>query len=139
EFKVIIATHASLCEGYLDACRLILDSEFQAVDSLPFKANMATEEYEEKLQGLVEQSSAQPLLILTDLLGGTPTNIAAKYSHQKNLQIITSINLSFVIEVLMNQENGKKLEELNLDEIIENAQKSLVSVTKMMRGGNIND
>ena len=103
EFKVIIATHASLCEGYLDACRLILDSEFQAVDSLPFKANMATEEYEEKLQGLVEQSSAQPLLILTDLLGGTPTNIAAKYSHQKNLQIITGINLSFVIEVLMHQ------------------------------------
>lgn len=139
EFKVIIATHASLCEGYLDACHLILDTEFEGVETLPFKANMDTEAYEEKLHVLIEQSSARPLLIMTDLLGGTPTNIAAKFSNDQNIEIVTGINLSFVLEVLMLQENGTKLAELNLDQIINNAQKNLISVTKIVRGENSHD
>lgn len=139
KFNVIITTHASLCEGYLDACRLILSSDFEGVDTLPFKANMDVDVYEQQLQSLIEKSSAQPLLILTDLIGGTPSNVAAKYSDNLNIEIVTGVNLSLILEVLAQQENGASIQELNLDTLIEHARKGLISITQLMRGGIQND
>jgi PTS system mannose-specific IIA component len=47
-------------------------------------------------------SSGSGVLLLTDMFGGTPTNIAAMFLKENEVEIITGVNLPMVIRVASN-------------------------------------
>ena len=47
-------------------------------------------------------SSGSGVLLLTDMFGGTPTNIAAMFLKEDEVEIITGVNLPMVIRVASN-------------------------------------
>jgi len=50
------------------------------------------------------------VLILTDMFGGTPTNIASTFLAQQNVEIITGVNLPMLIKLAQTQsEQGQDL------------------------------
>jgi PTS system mannose-specific IIA component len=51
------------------------------------------------------------VLILTDMFGGTPTNIAATFLGDATVEVVTGVNLPMVIKVA-NQETGEGLDQL---------------------------
>jgi PTS system mannose-specific IIA component len=51
------------------------------------------------------------VLVLTDMFGGTPTNIAASFMGQVPVEIVTGVNLPMVIKVAT-QEKDEPLAEL---------------------------
>ena len=51
------------------------------------------------------------VLVLTDMFGGTPTNIAASFLGQVAVEIVTGVNLPMVIKVAT-QEKDEPLAEL---------------------------
>lgn len=44
-------------------------------------------------------SSGNGVLILTDMFGGTPTNIAAMFLKENEIEIVTGVNLPMVIKL----------------------------------------
>lgn len=47
-------------------------------------------------------SSGSGVLLLTDMFGGTPTNIAAMFLKENEVEIVTGVNLPMVIKVASN-------------------------------------
>lgn len=47
-------------------------------------------------------SSGDGVLLLTDMFGGTPTNIAAMFLKENEVEIVTGVNLPMVIKVASN-------------------------------------
>ncbi|GAA3010029.1 PTS sugar transporter subunit IIA [Tetragenococcus solitarius] len=139
QFRIIITTHSSLCNGYLDAAALILNSKCENVELLTFKENMSTEDFEKSLVEMIDVHPTQPLLILTDLVGGTPANIAIKYMKKAAIEIVSGINLPLLLEVLMKQEAGEQLKDIQFKEVIKNSQESIIYVNELLRGGTVND
>jgi PTS system mannose-specific IIA component len=45
------------------------------------------------------------VLVLTDVLGGTPTNIAASFMGIEQMEIVTGVNLPMVIKLASQQKN----------------------------------
>ena len=43
--------------------------------------------------------SGDGVLILTDMFGSTPSNIAKSFSHKKNVNVISGINLSMLLNI----------------------------------------
>ncbi len=70
-----------------------------------------TEQATEYLQLL---DSGDGVLVLTDLYGATPSNIAAQLIEQNNIRVIAGLNLSMLIRVL-------NYPELDLDSLAEKA------------------
>jgi PTS system ascorbate-specific IIA component len=60
-----------------------------------YEANLQTAE-----QQVVELDSGDGVLILTDIYGATPSNIASKAAKGRNACIIAGINLPMVVRVL---------------------------------------
>ena len=54
------------------------------------------------------------VLILTDMFGSTPSNIAKSFSHKKNINVISGINLSMLLNIF-------NYPSLNLKEITQKA------------------
>ena len=50
---------------------------------------------------------------------------------------IAGINLPFVLELMTMKKNGISWEELNIEEICENASRSMVFYNKLLDGGNV--
>lgn len=132
KFGLILATHSSLSKGYVEALELILDINKSEVDAISFEAGEEIDKFEEKLVKLIKDKyNSKNLIILLDILGGTPANIAAMFLDS-SIKLIAGINLPLVLEVAMMRENNIQLNDINIDEVIENSKKSLVCINDFL-------
>jgi PTS system mannose-specific IIA component len=56
-------------------------------------------------------SGGRGVLLLTDMFGGTPTNISAMFIEKDDIEIVTGVNLPMVIK-LASQNREMELEEM---------------------------
>ncbi|MFR6673783.1 MAG: PTS sugar transporter subunit IIA [Enterococcus avium] len=131
-FHLIITTHSTLCEGYRKAAELIIMNDQSGLTLLPFEENMPSEEFERRMAEIVKKHASQSLVILTDLIGGTPNNTAIKQLGSPNIQVITGFNLPLLLELLMAQSSDKQIEELNIPELIKSAQDNIIHVNSLI-------
>ncbi len=94
---VLIITHCNLAEEFIRTAELIVGpmDGFQAV---PIQPNMSQEE----IFGIIERKikevdRGKGVLILTDIFGGTPTNVALAFSGYK-VDVISGVNLPMIIK-----------------------------------------
>lgn len=132
KFGLILATHSSLSKSYVEALELILDINKSEIDAVSFEPGEEIDNFEEKLDKLIKDKyNSKNLIILLDILGGTPANVATKFLSP-SVKLITGINLPFVLEIAMMRENNIHLKDINIDEIIENSKKSLVCINDFL-------
>ncbi|HCD9884295.1 TPA: PTS fructose transporter subunit IIA [Enterococcus faecium] len=132
-FHIVITTHSTLCEGYLKATKLILMNDATGISAVPFKENTSPDDFEESMKEIISQHHLQPLIILTDLIGGTPNNVSIKQLNNNRIQIIAGINLPLLLELLMAQSAGKSIEEIDFKKLLNNSQKSMVHINSLLK------
>jgi len=108
---VVIVTHYRLGEEFLQALRLIVPQapEFRAVSvdpKLPVDA----------LRGAIGEALAatdqgQGVLVLTDMFGGTPSNLSLSFLDDHRVEVVTGLNLPMLIKLATLREE-KSLEDL---------------------------
>ena len=106
---VFIVTHASLGEALLQcACHVLnrrppnvlqlgISGQDDPLDLLPLARRMVE---------LVDAGSG--VLILTDIFGATPANIAMKMRQAGRYEVITGVNLPMMLRVLSYREHDMK-------------------------------
>jgi PTS system mannose-specific IIA component len=108
---VVIVTHYQLGEQMLQALRSIIPkaSDFYAVSVSP---DQAVDEMRAAIsEKLAEAENGHGVLILTDMFGGTPSNIALSFLGEMNVEVVTGINLPMLIK-LATLQSDKSLEDL---------------------------
>ena len=53
-------------------------------------------------RAIAQVSSGSGVLVLTDMFGGTPTNISAMFLKENEVEIVTGVNLPMVIKLASN-------------------------------------
>ena len=62
---------------------------------------------EKKLEQYVERlDEGAGVVIMTDLFGGTPSNVALKISMRKNVGVLTGVNLPMLIQFVSSREDS---------------------------------
>jgi mannose PTS system EIIA component len=96
---VVIVTHYRLGEEFLQALRLIVPDAppFEAVSIDP---KQSVEEMRRAIaQALAKVERGQGVLVLTDMFGGTPSNLAISVLDRANVEVIAGINLPMLIKL----------------------------------------
>ena len=96
---VVVVTHGQLARELLNAAETIVGDlpRFTAVsigwheDTLDARAEI------EQAVGRVQQGDG--VLILTDMFGGTPSNLAMTFLDQDHVEVITGVNLPMLIKL----------------------------------------
>jgi mannose PTS system EIIA component len=103
---VLVVTHGCLATELVKAARRIVGDveEIQAVvidwDDDVTVAGGAVREAIKKLD------RGKGVLVLTDMFGGTPTNISLSFLHEGKVEIITGVNLPMLIKFCNLKERG---------------------------------
>jgi PTS system mannose-specific IIA component len=108
---VVIVTHYGLGDEFLHALRLIVPSApgFLAVGIEP---TQSVEEMRGAIaQALTQAEQGQGVLVLTDMFGGTPSNISLAFLADHKVEVVTGVNLPMLIKLATLAED-KPLEEL---------------------------
>lgn len=97
DFRIVVAAHGALARALVASAEMICGplEDVQTVDLVP---EDSPESFSERLMAAAE-SPDRPVLILTDLVGGTPHNVAlAATCHLSGAVLISGVNLAVLIE-----------------------------------------
>ena len=109
---IVVVTHAGIADELVRAAELIL-GPLEAIAAVSISREMSVGTAKENLQNalrLVDKSN-DGVMILTDLFGGTPTNISAEFLQEGAVEILTGVNLPMLVKAV-----GARLTH-NLDEL----------------------
>ena len=124
--SVLIITHNGVGQSICDTAAAITGDTVEKVKCLSIPAHLKPEDlgyYADQVRNSIElQDNADGLLILTDLYGATPNNLARYFSEENSIQVISGLNLPMLMRVLNYMH--KPLSEL-ADIAIEGAQKGI--------------
>ena len=108
---VVIVTHYRLGEEFLQVLRQIVPQapEFLAVGIDP---GQSVEEMRRVIaEALARADRGHGVLVLTDMFGGTPSNISLSFHREHRVEVVTGLNLPMLIK-LAALKDVKSLEEL---------------------------
>ena len=111
KFGIVIVTHYRLGEEFLQALRLIVPKapEFHSVSIEP---TQSVDEMRGRIAAALEQADqGQGVLVLTDMFGGTPSNVALSFLDEQPVEVVTGVNLPMLIKLATLRDAGS-LEEL---------------------------
>ena len=96
---IVIVTHSQLGEALIEAAAFILGRKPEATVSVSVDLN----ENAEKLRGQIERAikkvrQEKGVLVLTDMFGGTPSNLSYSFLEEGQIEVISGVNLPILIK-----------------------------------------
>ena len=109
---LIIATHGELGKAFKESVAF-LTGECKNVVTLALEKNDNSEEFREKMEeGIKQVDQGDGVILFTDVLGGTPSNMATLLARKNQLYCMTGVNLPMIIEFVMSVSDQLTLQEL---------------------------
>ncbi len=108
---VVIVTHYQIGAEFLHALRLIVPNapDFLSVSIDP---KQSVDEMREAIQKAMKRAErGAGVLVLTDMFGGTPSNMSLSFVEETGVEVVTGLNLPMLIKLATLTED-KTLEEL---------------------------
>jgi len=97
---VIVAAHGRLAEALVDAALLVVPDGRQ-VSAVGITGTDDSLTYEQRLRAAIAQAQdGHGVLVLTDMFGGTPSNIGLTMHQPGKVEVLTGANLPMVIRAL---------------------------------------
>ena len=109
---VVVVTHCHLSEELIAAARLVVGEELKQFEAVSIAPSEGSEEIRKKIVTAIRRvDGGQGVLILTDMYGGTPSNISLSFLEEKKIEVITGVNLPMLLK-LATYETDMDLETL---------------------------
>jgi len=96
---VVVVTHGQLATELVNAAEMIVGDlpNFTAV-SIGWHDD-ANDAREDILQAIERVRGGEGVLVLTDMFGGTPSNLGMTFLEKDRVEVITGVNLPMVIKL----------------------------------------
>ena len=100
---LLIVTHSNLGREILNAAEFIV-GRVEAADSVSITETTDSENIHKMIQEKVQAlDKGQGVLILTDMFGGTPSNISLSFLKEEMIEVLTGVNLPMVLAIAQNR------------------------------------
>ncbi len=108
---IVVVAHGELAKAFEDAATMIVGPA-DAFRSCRFAQGMDVDELRKILKTSIRDvNHGEGVIILTDMFGGTPSNISLSFLEAGAIEVVTGMNLPMVITALTKRD-GKNLKEL---------------------------
>ena len=108
---VVIVTHYRLGEEFLQALRLIVP-DAPNYESVGVEPGQTADEMRRAIDAALSSADeGQGVLVLTDMFGGSPSNISMSFLDDRRVEVVTGVNLPMLIK-LATLRQEKELGEL---------------------------
>jgi len=108
--KLVLAGHGHYASGVASAVTMLSGNE-KAVSYVDFTPVISPDEFESRLRDVAE--CGDEVVIVCDLVGGTPYNRACVVAHGNDqVKVVAGMNLAAILEAALSIEEGSKAPEV---------------------------
>jgi PTS system mannose-specific IIA component len=119
-YRIVVAAHGDLADAFVSAASLIC-GRIDDIASVGLRPDDSPESFAERLTAALGPDG--PVLILTDLVGGTPHNVAMVAARRRpSAALISGVNLAVLIEAAMSTD---VLDAETVDRLVEQGRVAL--------------
>ncbi len=115
---LLLVTHGAIGEQLSRAASRICPESEMPIACVAIPSDLQPEDlgkYADQIRdALVEQDRGDGVLVLTDLFGATPDNLARYFAAERNARVVSGINLPMLLRVL-------NYAQLSLEQLFETA------------------
>lgn len=131
---IVIVTHSGLGEALIEAAECVLDGPLEATKAVSVDLKHSAEAMRKKIAaGIKAVDQGDGVIILTDMFGGTPSNLGLSFLEEGRIDVLTGVNLP----VLIRAEKMRKDNNLGqLAESIQSYGKKSISLASGVLKGN---
>jgi PTS system mannose-specific IIA component len=131
---IVIVTHSQLGDALIEAAEFIIGKKPEALVSVSIDLNESAEVLRARIaKGIKKVKSKDGVLILTDMFGGTPSNLSYSFLEEGHIEVISGVNLPILIQAV----NTRK--KMDLDKLavkLEKFGKKSISLASSILKGN---
>jgi PTS system mannose-specific IIA component len=96
---IVIVTHSQLGEALIEAAEFILGSKPENAIAVSIDLKENAEKLREKIDSAIKKvRQPEGVLILTDMFGGTPSNLSYSFLEEGKIEVISGVNLPILIK-----------------------------------------
>jgi PTS system mannose-specific IIA component len=130
---IVVATHSQLGDALIDAAEFILGSRPEAVVSVSIDLNENADKLRKKIaKGIKEVKQNEGVLILTDMFGGTPSNLSYSFLEEGHVEVLSGVNLPILIQAVNNRKQ-MEISKLALN-LVDSGRKSISLASGILKG-----
>jgi PTS system mannose-specific IIA component len=131
---IVIVTHSRLGEALIEAADCILESPLEATTAVSVDLKHSAEKLRKKINdGIKAVDEGDGVIILTDMFGGTPSNLSLSFLEEGRIDVLTGVNLPVLIRA------AKMRKDSDLAELAQSVQaygKNSISLASGLLKGN---
>ncbi len=136
---IVVTTHGPLAYGLIESLRFF-SGDMSCISSVVLNNQDSPELFQRHLEEAVKSvDQNQGVVILTDILGGTPFNQSMMLALKRNdVKVITGVNLMMLIEAVLSRSTVTDLDAF-ASRIVHTAKESISDVTNQYQRGSVSD
>ena len=109
---ILIISHGRLAEALISSVQS-LAGNLQRIKGVSIWPKDREKEIKDRIQkNMAEVDDGDGVVILTDVMGGTPTNLSLSFLEDEKVEVVTGVNMPMLL-TLSSYRRGKSLEELS--------------------------
>ncbi|MGT2711439.1 PTS sugar transporter subunit IIA [Streptococcus oriscaviae] len=96
--QLVVVAHGKFASGILTSLELIA-GQVEKIEAIDFIEGMSAQEVKERIKSVI--SSEEEVLVLTDLLGGTPFKVSVELAAEnpdQTIAVISGLNLAMLLD-----------------------------------------
>ena len=131
---IVIVTHSELGDALIGAAEFITGSRPESIESISIDLSENAEKLRGKIdRGIKKVMGDEGVIILTDMFGGTPSNLSYSFLEEGHIEVLSGVNLPVLIQAVNMR---KKMELDQLAANLETFGKKSISLASGILKGN---
>jgi PTS system mannose-specific IIA component len=133
---ILVISHGNLAEALISSAEFIVGNLDRIRGVAVWPRDQEKEIKARIRKKLTEVDDGEGIVVLTDVLGGTPTNISLSCFENEKVEVVTGVNLPMLLTLSSNRK-GKTIEEISRL-AKKSGQRSIILAKKLLglrRGG----
>lgn len=129
---ILLLSHGPLAEALKETVGVLEPDQEEPLGALSLAWDEAPERASERLQKAIAQADrGRGVVLLTDMFGGTPSNLALAFLHKGKIEIVSGVNLPMVMKARALAREGKEPSEMART-LVEKGRRAIVAAGELM-------
>ncbi len=98
---IVIVTHGHLGNALVETAEIIFSEKPESIISVSINLTENVEKLRKKINTAIKSVDANKgVLILTDMFGGTPSNLSYSFLEEGRIEVISGVNLPVLLKAI---------------------------------------
>ncbi|KAA0254253.1 MAG: PTS sugar transporter subunit IIA [Acidobacteria bacterium] len=129
---LLLVSHGPLAAALRDTIRVLEPDDPEDVEALSLAWDEAPEHASQRLEKAIGRANrGRGVVLLTDMFGGTPSNLALAFLDRGRIEIVSGVNLPMVVKARALAREGRDAREI-AHALVDRGRRSILAAAELM-------